>query len=307
MIHLIKFWAMGCQVSVQLETDQRGASVLRELPRRFASVESALTRFDPHSELMRLNASAGTWVKVSELLLANILAARQAALLTDGLYNPLILTALIASGYCHSFEQIGRPEAGLSGAAPDWNHIEVNAKTNEVRIPAESVLDLGGIAKGWVAMHFADQLAEFGACLLNIGGDMVARGVPQGSLGWLVEVEDPLTGEAFATVTLLDQAICTSGVDYRRWMSANGEEQNHIIDPRTGKSAATDVLSATVIHPYATTAEAYAKAVILQGSEAGLSWLNQQWHASALVFRRDGAVLATSTFIHERNTSHETL
>jgi thiamine biosynthesis lipoprotein ApbE len=59
MIHLIEFRAMGCQVSVQLEADERGADVLRNLPQRFATIEATLTRFDPNSELMRLNARAG--------------------------------------------------------------------------------------------------------------------------------------------------------------------------------------------------------------------------------------------------------
>ena len=52
-------------------------------------------------------------------------------------------------------------------------------------------------------------------------------------------------------------------------------------------------------------AEAYAKAVLLRGADNGLNWLNQEWYVSGLVFRQDGAALATSTFIsltHEMNT-----
>jgi len=303
MIHMIEFWAMGCQVNVQLEADEQGADVLRNLPQRFTDIEATLTRFDTDSELMRLNERAGEWVKVDDVLFANIRAAKHTALLTDGLYNPLILSALVGSGYDRSFEQINAPAVTPTKPTPDWRGIEFNLKSNEVRIPVGAALDLGGIAKGWTAATIADDLAELGACLVNIGGDMVGRGAPGGLHGWPVEIEDPFMGEAFTTIDIYNQAISTSGIDYRRWQSADGTQQHHIIDPRTGEPAVTDVLSATVIHPSATTAEAYAKAIILQGAEHGLEWLNQQWYTAGLVFRQDGAALATSTLIHERNIS----
>ena len=284
---------MGCQVNVQIEADDQGADVLRDLPQRFTDIEAALTRFNPSSELMKLNQCAGDWVTVSDLLFANIRAAKHAALLTDGLYNPLILSALVGSGYDRSFEQIDRPKASSTEPAPDWRGIDLNLQTSEVNIPAGAALDLGGIAKGWTAATIADELAAYGACLVNIGGDIVGRGAPTGFPGWPVEIEDPFTGDAFTTVYLHDQAISTSGIDYRHWQSVDGKQRHHIIDPRTGEPAVTDVLSATVIHPSATNAEAYAKAVILQGAEHGLAWLNQQWHTAGLVFRQDGAAFRT--------------
>lgn len=293
---------MGCHVTVQIEADAHGKEVLQSLPQRFAALEAILTRFNLNSELMRFNARAGEWVAVDDVLFANICAAKHAALLTDGLYNPLVLPALIASGYDRSFEEINISDINESTQViSDWREIDVNIKTKEVRIPAGSALDLGGIAKGWTATTIADELAEIGPCLVNIGGDMVGRGAPNGFPGWYVEIEDPFTHEAFTTICLYNRAISTSGIDYRRWQSVKGEQCHHIIDPRTAKPAVTDVLSATVIHPSAIIAEAYAKSVILQGAEHGLTWLNQQWHTAGLVFRQDGTVLATSTFIHERN------
>lgn len=301
MIHLIEFRAMGCQVSVQLEADKQGADILRMLPQRFANIEATLTRFDSHSELMRFNAHAGEWVAVSDLLFANIQSAKHAARLTDGLYNPLILSALVANGYDRSFEQINTSDTSATNPVSQWCDIALNRKTQEVRIPAESAIDLGGVAKGWTATYIADELAEIGACLVNIGGDMVARGRPSGFTGWLVEIDDPFTDYAFTTIYLSDSSISTSGIDYRRWSTTDSKERHHIIDPRTGDSATTNVLSATIMHPSAITSEAYAKALILRGAEDGLAWLNQQWNAIGIVFHQDGAVLSTSNFTHERN------
>lgn len=303
MIHIITFRAMGCQVSVQLEADKRGTALLQDMPQRFAHIEATLTRFNPSSELMRFNARAGERVIVSDLLLANIQSAKHAALLTDGLYNPLVLPSLVATGYTRSFQQIDAPQVDSVQPTPHWREIDINLQTHEVRIPFGAAVDLGGIAKGWTAEFIAEELAATGSCLVNIGGDLVGRGKPQNCPGWQVEVEDPLTGEAFITLYLHDQAISTSGIHYRRWQDADGSEHHHIIDPRTGDTALTDVLSATVIHRSATIAEAYAKALILQGAAQGMAWLQQQWHTDGILFRDDGAVLATSTLTYERNLS----
>ena len=304
MIHLIVFRAMGCQTSIQLEADATGAALLQAMPRRLAAIEAALTRFDERSELMGLNARAGEWVPVSEVLFENVHAAKHAARLTEGLYNPLVLPALIANGYDRSFEQIVNPTTAPVMAAADWQQIGLRLERHEVRIPAGSALDLGGVAKGWTSAYLARELAAYGPCLVNIGGDMTACGAPEGLPGWPVEVEDPVTSEAFVAIDLNNSSIATSGIDYRRWQSMDGSSHHHIIDPRSGRPATSDVLAVTVIHPHAPTAEAYCKAVLLRGSDEGLNWLNQQWQAAALVFRRDGAAIANSTFTtlaYERN------
>lgn len=295
---------MGCQVSIQLEAHATDGQILQVMPARFADIEAKLSRFKSDSELMRLNAQAGQWVAVSNVLFENIRAARHNALLTDGLYNPLILPAMFANGYDRSFEQLDAVNTSPAQPAPDWQEIRLRAETCEVLIPAHSALDLGGIAKGWTARKIADELAQYGACLVNIGGDMVARGASEGYAGWLIEIEDPFTGECFQRIYLQDQSIATSGTDFRQWTDAQGQHYHHIIDPRTGQPVTSDVLSATVLHREATTAEAYAKALILKGAQDGLHWLNQQWSGAGLVFKHDGTAIVTTPFTYlseERN------
>lgn len=304
MISLIEFHAMGCQFTVQLAAAKDVSEVLARLPEQVAAIEARLTRFEPDSELMRFNAQAGDSVPVSAVLFENINAAKHAARMTDGRYNPLVLPALIANGYDRSFEQLDRVRGGNPRPAADWRDIALNRQTREVRIPAGAALDLGGCAKGWTAAHLADELGTHGPCLVNAGGDMVAKGAPDDLPGWPVEIEDPFTGAAFATLYLRDRSIATSGTDYRRWQDTQGATYHHIIDPHTGRPAGTDAVSVTVIHPQAITAEAYTKAVLLRGTSDGLRWLNQQWNTAGLVFRRDGAALASSTFttfIYERH------
>lgn len=139
---------------------------------------------------------------------------------------------MIANGYDRSFEQILVTDTQPTVDIPDWRTIEVKTATRERRIPAHEALDLGGVAKGWAAKYIAAQLASFGACLINVGGDMVACGAPDIYLGWPIDIEDPFTGDVFNTIYLKDRSIVTSGTDYRFWQTTT-DEIYHLL----GKSA----------------------------------------------------------------------
>ncbi len=301
----ITFRAMGSQFNVWLETDANGEAVLKQVPGWVEAIEARLTRFRPESELSRLNARSGKWVAVSDTLLEAILAARRAAWLTDGMCNPLVLPALVAAGYEHSFAEMqrsglkNRQTTAASILVPDWRSIEIKPKQHLIRLAAGSQIDLGGTGKGWTAHQIANRLANYGPCLVDAGGDLVARGRPYGEPGWLVDVSEPGQPESFppvASILVSDTAVATSGIDYRRWMH-NGKEQHHLIDPRTGQPAESDVMAATVIHPEAALAEAYTKVLIILGAEAGLKWITQQPQQAALVVRKNGEVLVTADFL----------
>jgi thiamine biosynthesis lipoprotein len=296
--YVISFRAMGCQINVWLETDGDGSAILQQVPDWIEAIETRLSRFRPDSELSRLNTRVGDWVTVSETMCHALAEARRAARITDGLVTPLVLPALLAAGYDRSFDLLSD---GSSPPAPahdtntshntdslnQWGMIQLDVRSSRVWLPGP--VDLGGTAKGWAAERIADQLAEYGACLVDLGGDIVGRGS-----SWPVQVHDPFHAETpFNTIGLADRAIATSGTDFRRW----GVNKHHIIDPRSGQPAVSDLVSATVIHPDAVLAEAFAKAVLLQGSLNGLAWLAQYPDAAGLAFDHEGRVLATENFL----------
>ncbi len=295
MQNVISFRAMGCQVNVVLESIANGHKILQEVPAWIEAIEASLSRFRPQSELSQLNAHVGEWVPVSDVLLANIQAAKHGARLTDGLYNPLILDALLSAGYDRSFEQL-QTSTGATDTVPatDWRSIHINTAKSIVHLSAP--IDLGGVAKGWAAQHIAQKLSEYGACLVDIGGDIAVSGTSDETPAWEITVAEPgIDDKQILTIGLKSGSIVTSGTDYRRWLK-NGQPQHHLIDPRTGLPCQTDVVSATVIHSHAPTAEVYAKAIIMLGSKTGLEWINQQWERAALIVCHDGSVIATDAF-----------
>jgi thiamine biosynthesis lipoprotein len=84
--------------------------------------------------------------------------------------------------------------------------------------------------------------------------------------------------------------VATSGKDYRRW-KLDGVWIHHIIDPRTGQPAETDVLASTVIAPTVTEAEMAAKVVLISGSQSGLVWLEAHPQMAGLLVLDDGKLL----------------
>jgi thiamine biosynthesis lipoprotein len=237
-----------------------------------AAEETRFTRFSEKSELARLNRSAGEWFSASPQMFSLLQQANTLAQQTGGLFNPCILGALEAAGYDRSMELIRTQGAQtrLEPSAPATLarcQIELDPAHNAVRLAAGARIDLGGIAKGWIAESAAHILAGYSqACAVNAGGDLFAIGLPHGENAWSVALEDPRDSEAVLAVLHVGPgAVTTSSITKRSWVQ-NGHLRHHLIDPRTGEPAQTDWLSVSVIAPSATVAEVYAKSLLIAGS-----------------------------------------
>jgi thiamine biosynthesis lipoprotein len=88
--------------------------------------------------------------------------------------------------------------------------------------------------------------------------------------------------------------LATSGKDYRKWLQ-DGVLRHHIIDPRSGFPAETDILSASVLAPTIMEAEMAAKVIFILGSEDGAAWLKDRPHLGSLLVLDDGDVLISQT------------
>jgi thiamine biosynthesis lipoprotein len=268
----------------------------------FAEIERRLTRFDPTSDLSRLNADARACVPAPPLLRAAVGAALRAARLSGGLVDPTVLDAVRRSGYANSRACVA-PAALLPrlGSAPPrrparpdpsarWRAIEVDHAAGVIRRPPGLELDLGGSAKGWAADLVAARLGRHGRCAVDCGGDlrMVAGRRARRGAAWEVRVRHPLTGGSAHTLYVREGGVATSGIDARLWVGRRGELAHHLIDPSTGEPAWTGLLTVTALAATAVEAEALAKAALLSGPADGRRLLATR-HGGVLV-HEDGAV-----------------
>jgi thiamine biosynthesis lipoprotein len=205
--------------------------------------------------------------------------ARAAAGASDGIFDPTVIDALEAAGYDRSIDLIRKdgthPPRRVAPQPGRWQGVEVDRAGGTVRLPAGVRLDLGGIGKGWAADRAGTMLQPLGAGMVSAGGDIRAWGDQPGSepgQGWLVAVDDPQQPDRdLAWVRVRDGAVATSSITTRRWAGGH-----HLIDPRTGRPAGTDLLSVTALAPTVVQAEVAAKVVLILGREAGLDWLMAQ-------------------------------
>lgn len=260
-------------------------------------VEATLSRFRPDSELSRLNAAAGRPCLVSPLLSAVLGAALDAARETGGLCDPTVLPCVQAAGYTTSFPELlagpPPPVRPADGWRPRWAEVALDRRHHLVTLPAGAALDFGGIAKGWAADTIAATWDPKAPLVVDVGGDLRVHVPPGDTEGWPVAVADPFREEQdLARLVVPACGVATSSTVGRRWPTPGGW-RHHIIDPRTGAPAASDVVQATVVAPTATAAEAWAKAVCILGSEAGLDFLARRPQAAGLLVRHDGTCLAS--------------
>lgn len=294
------FHAMGSEIFCGIDSDSRRAHErLERVPAMFEAWEETLSRFRSHSELSQLNARAGETVRVSETLWRVLKLARRAEQWSAALVTPTILPALHAAGYVESFV----PARNLPASAPPPQPVtpgaslwSMNEATHTIRLAPGVRLDLGGVAKGWAAEQTAELLAETGATMVDAGGDMVIT-APRAGGAWEIGIENPFApddDETMPRLHLARGAVATSGRDYRKWTGAGGQPAHHLIDPRTGLPAVTDVLTATVIAPTLFQAEVAAKVALILGSAQGLKWIEARCELAALLILQDETILMSS-------------
>jgi len=296
-----RFRAMGSDCEVTLVGSDE-AGLLAGAQQLVEDLEQRWSRFRPDSTLCSLNAGAGTDVVVDRETADLVGLALEAWAATGGRFDPTVLDALEAIGYRRSFEQAPVvPGVAAAAPAPGMGGVRIDPVAASVRLPVGVRLDLGGIGKGRAADLVVAHLVEravAGVCV-DLGGDVRLAGVPpHGAGAWAVAVDDPLDpGEDLAVVHLLDGAVTTSSRLRRRWPTAAGEEAHHLVDPGTGRPAASGLVSVTVVSAGAAWGEVHAKAALVAGPDAGAGLLDGAGLAGLLV-TDDGEVLRAGGIDH---------
>lgn len=305
MIHRLQFRAMGTDMLVCVDngTDAPPAD-LADVPNWFADWEQTLSRFRPDSELARLNRSDSP-AQVSPVLWDVFQHALRAAALTDGLVTPTVGEAVIEAGYDRDFALVqgGRVGAVLRDCpprdCPEISLVKFDETNRIIQLPVGVQLDFGGIAKGWAAQKTVERLQAHGSALMNCGGDIAISGSLLNGEPWEIGVYKPFDRESDYVEKLYFHEACgvaSSATDRRRW-TQDGQTRHHIIDPRSGQPAETDVVHATVVAPSAAEAEAAAKSVLIRGSEDGLDWLEARPELAGLLILENGEMLYSQRIV----------
>jgi thiamine biosynthesis lipoprotein len=245
------FVSMGCEVVVE----GASAAELQRVRELFEERDATFSRFRPASELDRVNANGGSTL-VSPLFARMVEAALWARETTGGLVDPTLGAALEAAGYDRDFEELeprGEPVVPVRrGSVSLYGRVLLRGRGTR--------LDLNGVVKAAAVDDALGLLA--GPGFLSAGGDLATRAP--------IDVALPGGG----SVRLVSGGLATSGRTKRRWLRA-GEEQHHLIDPATGRPAASPWEQVTVCGATCLAADVAAKAAFLLGDD-GPDWLDER-------------------------------
>ena len=259
-------------VCAQASADEATARLRRACQDTLDGIVAQMSPWEPESVLCRFNRAApGTWLHLPDDFAAVTAEAIAIAQLSDGAFDPCIGTATEAWGF-GALPVTELPEEGDWSAlatAERWREISFDPENRRLRQPGRAVLDFCAIAKGYGVDKLAGVLSDEGIAsfLVEVGGELLGRGVKPDGLPWWVEVEHPERASSDLRVALTGCAIATSGND-RRYYEVNGQRLGHTIDPATGTPSTNGVCSVTVIAETTMRADALATALMVLGPSA---------------------------------------
>jgi thiamine biosynthesis lipoprotein len=295
----VSFSALGTTALLCVSSPAGLAPAQEVLERELAEIDLACSRFREDSELVRLNAAAGTGpVEVGRRLLEAVDVALSAAAETGGLVDPTVGRTLRFAGYDRRFATVKLRDGAAFHArfdgVPGFGGIQIDPRRRTIALAPDVELDLGATAKALAADRSARAAARAARCgvLVSLGGDVsVAGDAPAG--GWPIRVADdhaaPLD-EPGPAVAIRSGGLATSGTTVRRWR-AGALELHHIVDPRTGRPAVTPWRTVTVAGRSCVDANVASTAAIVLGERAP-AWLEAR-RAVARLVRVSGEVVLT--------------
>ena len=285
--------SMGGRLAVHVDAVGRTGEAETDARRVIARIDrwaAKLTRHTNTSDLAVLNADANSAVAVRPTLAAALLAGMVAADSSEGFADITLLDARLSAE--------GKRDAAAASRLGEWQLIRRPRGAAEVRRPAGLRFDLGGVGKGWIADRALTLLSAWPSAVIDADGDLAILCAP--GKCWEVGIGDPRTTDSNLAVLRLAAlarggptrwGVATSGTSIHRW-NVDGAVNHHLIDPRTGRPAETDVIQATVIAGSALRAEALAKAAAISGSVQGFALLQRARVRGAVLLTSGGEILA---------------
>lgn len=252
------------------------------------------------SDVARINAAGGSPVEVDPDTAALIARSLEVCDLFDGAFD----ITIGAVSLLWDFQAGVKPaDDAIQAALPhiDYHKVHVDGTTVTLEDP-DARLDLGGIAKGWIADRIRQRMVDAGVTsgMIDLGSSSiyVLGDKPDGS-PWRIGLRDPSnpTGGTLGVVEAGDRAVATSGL-YDQHFEQDGVDYYHILDPRTGYPVKTDMTALTAILDDSTVGDGMSTAFFVKGTQGSLDWIaaHEDEHVQAVFIAPDDSLTFTSGF-----------
>ncbi|MBQ9466053.1 MAG: FAD:protein FMN transferase [Muribaculaceae bacterium] len=238
------------------------------------AVDRSASMFNKNSLLTAINANATD--SVDDIVARLMDCAARVNSKSGGAYDPTVKPLVALWGFGRDSVNAVPSRDAIDSVLAFVGMDKIELKNGHiVKSDPRGQLDFSSIAKGLACDMVADMLRRNGVenYVVEIGGEVVSRGVNPNGKPWTVSIDDPVTSTVsqsdhtpLLVVEAAGLAVATSG-NYRRWRQDGSRRVSHIIDPATGNAAVSDLVSVTIIARDCMTADAWATACMAMGAE----------------------------------------
>ena len=258
--------------------------------------EKMLSRTAEGSDVWKVNHAEGETVTVSPETAEILRTAVEVSELSGGAFDITVAPASTLWNFTSGEQNIPSAEE-LADAAKKIDYTKIRIDGNDVTLPAGMMIDLGGIAKGYIADAVKNYLETEGiqSAILSFGGNIVSIGLKPNGSPWKVGIQD-IDEPAGATMMVslnYGGSTVTSGI-YERGFTVDGVTYHHILSSETGWPVQNELASVTIFSESSMMGDALSTAAFALGTEKGAQLIESVDGAEALFIARDRSASGTS-------------
>ena len=280
-------------ITLTAYTDQE--SLLEEGLAECGRYEQLLSRTVEGSDVWRMNHAAGVPVEVSEDTIRILRTAQEVSEKSGGAFDVSIAPASTLWDFASGAAETPDDDT-LAEAASRVDYRKISMEGNHVTMPEGMMIDLGGIAKGYIADQVKGFLEARGIehAILSFGGNIVAIGCKPDGTPWKVGIQDidRPTGEYMMVARNEGGSTVTSGI-YERGFEKDGVWYHHILDPKNGWPVQNELASVTIFSESSLWGDALSTAAFALGTEKGIALLESLDGVEGIFIKKDRSWVGT--------------
>ncbi len=288
-------------------SEENATAAIRNAFSLCGEYEKILSKTVEGSDVYNINHAKGEPVEVSDVTIEILKKGLYYGELSEGKFDITIGRAVELWGFNTEDAAVPDPEK-LAEVMKCVDYSQIQIEGNTVTMGTkEGEIDLGGIAKGYIADRIAEDLKENGvsSAIISLGGNIETVGgkesnVSKASADFNIGIEVPYSGmtEVAGKTTVHDATVVTSGI-YERYFEQDGRQYHHILDPATGYPAESDVCGVTIVSKAGNSddCDALATICLLKGIEEGKKLIESLDGYEALFIDKNQNITMTDGFV----------
>ena len=284
------------------DTDGRNSCIqnIRECFELIDRYECLFSATKEDSDIWNINHSNGNPVSVSDDTISLLHTAIYYSELSKGKVDLTILPLSELWDFGSEGNSHIPDDNAIQEAISHINYRTVHIEGNTVKLlDSDTAIDLGFIAKGYIADRLKEYLLEQGvksACI-NLGGNLITIGTKPDGQPYRIGIQKPFSdeGEIITAIDVTDYSVVSSGV-YERYFYEDGVLYHHLLDPATGYPADNNIAGVTILTPSSVDADALSTTCFFLGIDAGMELIESLEDVEVLFITMDGDIFCSDNF-----------